>query len=96
MVELHDHRSLDKRSGGQDPVRCLHRAGKIAPLLDEAVVAEEEMGVKTDHFPLKFPLEACHDRHDQDQHRDAEGHPNHGNQRDHGEKRPLRLEIAGR
>jgi len=95
VIELHDDRTLHERGGRLHAAHIGGLAREILPTIQQAVVADKQMGVEADHLALQFPLEPGHDRHDEDQDSDAEGDPQHGDQRDHGQERPLGPQIAG-
>ncbi len=96
VAELHDHRPLDKRSGGKHSRGLFRSADEVLPLVNQAVVGHEEVCVEAYHLALQFPFKSRHHRHHQNEHRDAQGHPKHGDKRDHRKEGALRLEITRR
>jgi autotransporter-associated beta strand protein len=96
VVKLHDHRPLNERGSGHDSLCLFGFANEILPPVDETIVGDKQVGIKSNHLALEFPLESRHHRHHKDEHGDAKRDSDHGDHRDHRQKSTLWFQVAGR
>jgi hypothetical protein len=92
--ELGEHGALDEggHAGHAFDAADFFRLG--GPVVEDGFAAGHEMGVEAEDFAAQFLFEAGHDRDDKDQHHDAEGNAQNGNDCDEAEKRALRFQVA--
>ena len=94
VVELDDDGALDERGGGAHGGVFCNFGGGFFPLLEDAGVGDDDMGVEADDLAAEFALEAGHHGDDEDEDHDAEGDAEDGDERDGGEEGALGFEVA--
>jgi hypothetical protein len=94
VLKFDNHRTLHIRRGADDAGSISHFHCEIAPIAQDVLRADENVGVEIDHLLPQLAVEAGHDGDDEDEDHYPKHHAHHGDQRNDGHKRALRLQVA--
>ena len=95
-VELDNHRPLHIRRGRDHARRVPNLHRQVTPVAQDILRRDQNVRVELHHLLSQLAIETSHDRDNQDEYRHAQGHPQNGDERDDGNKRPLRFEVTER
>jgi hypothetical protein len=93
-LEFDENRALDEGGGCHDARGFADRFFQRTPAFEVGVGENHEMRVESEDLFAQLVVEPGHYREHDDEHRDAERHPENRDQGDGGHKGALRFEIA--
>ena len=92
--ELGEDGALHERGNAGDAFNRADFLGLRRPIHENSLAASDEVGVEAEDFAAEFLLEAGHDGNDEDEHGDADGDTEDGDNGDEAEKGALWSEVA--